>query len=413
MAVPGVAVHPVTGKFPYSGHRLMPRTKLTQHAIAKLQAPTATGKQVPYWDTDLKGFGILCSGVSNAKTYIVQRDLPGGKSRRVTIAKTNEMALSKAKDKARGLLLDMRHGKDPKAKPRTGTLQETLDAYVGSARLSPRSKQHYADRVRLQLASLKDRPLGSITPDEVDQLHRSIEGKTAANDAMKCLRMLFRWAAARDDDLGRNPVRLRRGEWFKTEPKRNPIPFERLPDFYNAVMELPDMGRDYILLLLFTGLRRKEAAGLRWSEVDFERRIICLPGARIKTRSAVNLPMTDFVADLLIARRQLGDADFVFPSRETHIRGSAWTKKLRKRTSLQFSIHDLRRTFATVAESTDIPWLCLKGLLNHTAGSNITATYVALTPERLRAPAQKVCDRIKELCNVQPASGDNVATLRG
>ena len=173
------------------------------------------------------------------------------------------------------------------------------------------------------------------------------------------------------------------------------------------------MGRDYILLLLFTGLRRKEAAGLRWSEVDFERRIICLPSARIKTRSAVNLPMTDFVADLLIARRQLGDADFVFPSRETHIRGSAWTKRLRKRTGLEFCVHDIRRTFATVAESTDIAWLALKALLNHSSGSNITASYVALTPERLRAPAQKVCDRLKALCGVTAPSGQNVAALRG
>ena len=188
---------------------------------------------------------------------------------------------------------------------------------------------------KIQLASLNYRPLGSITPDEVDQLHRSIEGKTAANDAMKCLRMLFRWAAARDDDLGRNPVRSVGASGLRPTMAQS-HPAERLEDLYDGVQELPPMGRDYILLLLFTGLRRKEAAALRWSEVDFERRIICLPGARIKTRNAVNLPMTDFVADLLVARRTLGDADYVFPSRETHIRGSAWTKRLRKKAGLQF-----------------------------------------------------------------------------
>ena len=391
----------------------MPRTKLTQHAIAKLQAPTATGRQIPYWDTDLTGFGVLCSGKTSAKSFIVQRDLPGGKSRRVTIANVNELKFADAKDRARKLLLDMRGGKDPKAKPRTGTLQETLDLYLGSERLSPRSKHHYNSLVRIQLAPLKDRLLGSITPNEVDQLHRSIIGRSAANDAMKCLRMLFRWAGARDDDLGRNPVRLRKNEWHSITPKRNPIPFDRLPDFYNAVQGLPPMGRDYILLLLFTGLRRREAAGLRWSEVDFERRIIHLPPVRVKTRSALNLPMTDFVADLLIARRQLGDTDYVFPSRETHIDGNTWTKTLRKRTSLEFSVHDLRRSYATIAESCDIPWLSLKGLLNHSAGSSVTASYVALTPERLRGPAQKVCDRIKTLCNVQPVDGQNVTALRG
>jgi integrase len=278
------------------------------------------------------------------------------RSRRVTIANVHEMTLADAKDKARKLLLDMRGGKDPKAKPSTGTLQETLDLYLESARLSPRSKSAYASLVRIQLATLQHRLLGSITPDEVDRLHRSIVGRSVANAAIKCFRMLYRWAAERDDELPRNPVRLRKGEWFKTEPRRNPIPFESLSNFYNAVMQLPPMGRDYILLLLFTGLRKNEAAGLRWSEVDFERRLICLPQARIKTRSALDLPMVDFVADILIARRQLGDADYVFPSRETYIRGDAWTKTLRKSTNIQFTIHDLRRTYATVAESCDIPF---------------------------------------------------------
>jgi integrase len=247
---------------------------------------------------------------------------------------------------------------------------------------------------------LKDRPLGSITPEEVDHLHRTIEGKTAANDAMKCLRMLHRHAATRDDDLGRCPVRLRKHEWHRTEPKRNPIPQSALRMFYYALQNLPDMGRDYITLLLFTGMRRKEAAGLRWSEVDFDNRIIRLPAARVKTRSAVDLPMTDIVADLLIARRQLGDANYVFLSRESHINGDGWTKTLRKKTGLEFSIHDLRRTYATVAESCDIPFLALKALLNHSAGSGITERYVGMTPERLREPAQRVANQMRILCGM-------------
>jgi integrase len=171
------------------------------------------------------------------------------------------------------------------------------------------------------------------------------------------------------------------------------------------------MGRDYITLLLFTGMRRKEAAGLRWSEVDFDNRVIRLPSSRVKTRNAVGLPMTDIVADLLIAQRQLGDADYVFPSREGHINGDQWTKTLRKKTGLEFSIHDLRRTYATVAESCDIPFLALKGLLNHSVGAGITERYVAMTPERLREPAQKVADRIRSLIGITAPSG-NVQALR-
>ena len=408
------ALCPLPPALPYSEIEIsMPRTKLSQHVVDRLPAPTTSGKQEPWWDQDLKGFAVLCSGKTTAKTYICQRDLKGtGKSRRVTISSTAELKFAEAKDKARKLLLDMRGGKDPKAKPKTGTLQETLDAYLSSGRLSPRSKRHYSDLVRIQLASLKDRSLSSITPDEVDHLHRTIEGKTAANDALKCLRMLHRYAAACDDELGRCPVRLRKNEWHRTEPRRNPIPETRLADFYAAVQDLPDMGRDFWTLLLFTGLRRKEAAALRWSEISFEERLIRLPAVRVKTRSALDLPMTSYVADMLIARRALGNGEFVFPSRDSHIRGDSWTKTLRKATGLRFSIHDARRTFATCGEASGVSWLTLKALLNHSAGGGVTQSYIGLTPERLRPEAQKISNRIAMLCGIGKPAADNVQALR-
>ena len=165
-------------------------------------------------------------------------------------------------------------------------------------------------------------------------------------------------------------------------------------------------------LLLFTGLRRKEAAALRWSEISFEERLIRLPAVRVKTRSALDLPMTSYVADMLIARRALGNGEFVFPSRDSHIRGDSWTKTLRKATGLRFSIHDARRTFATCGEASGVSWLTLKALLNHSAGGGVTQSYIGLTPERLRPEAQKISDRIAMLCGIGKPAADNVQALR-
>ncbi len=47
----------------------MPKLKLTKTAVERLQAPDPSGKQVLHWDTELRGFGVLCSGVTNSKTY--------------------------------------------------------------------------------------------------------------------------------------------------------------------------------------------------------------------------------------------------------------------------------------------------------------------------------------------------------
>src|SRR4051812_20460907 len=107
----------------------MARCKLTVKAIEKLAAPTASGKQEVTWDIELRGFGVLCSGVSSSKAYIVQRDLPDGKTRRVTVAAVSEMPLPEARLAAQGLLLDLRKGKDPKRKS-DGTLQGALEGYL-------------------------------------------------------------------------------------------------------------------------------------------------------------------------------------------------------------------------------------------------------------------------------------------
>lgn len=60
------------------------------------------------------------------------------------------------------------------------------------------------------------------------------------------------------------------------------------------------------------------------------------------------------------------------------------------------TVHDLRRTFITIAESCDFPCIALKGLVGHSTGSDVTAGYVVTGPERLRDPMQRVSDRFKD-----------------
>jgi hypothetical protein len=66
--------------------------------------------------------------------------------------------------------------------------------------------------------------------------------------------------------------------------------------------------------------------------------------------------MCDVVHDLLVARRQLGDGVFCFPShsRSGHLEHvSTAVKVLGQKIGFAFSMHDLRRTFITVAEAID------------------------------------------------------------
>ena len=124
--------------------------------------------------------------------------------------------------------------------------------------------------------------------------------------------------------------------------------------------------------------------------------------------------MTDVVLELLVARRQIGKDKFVFPSNgangyfnEPHYA----LKQVAKITGVHFQVHDFRRNYMTVAESADISWAALKGLVNHSLGSGITERYIGMDVERLRASAQKVADKLKELAGIAPMTGANVRKL--
>ena len=114
--------------------------------------------------------------------------------------------------------------------------------------------------------------------------------------------------------------------------------------------------------------------------------------------------MSSFVRDLLVARRALGtEGQWVFPadSRSGHIAEPKFPLRLvAKATGIAISVHDLRRTFITVAESSDISPLALKALVNHALGGDVTSGYVQITTERLREPAQRVCDLMMRLCGI-------------
>jgi integrase len=75
--------------------------------------------------------------------------------------------------------------------------------------------------------------------------------------------------------------------------------------------------------------------------------------------------------------------------------------------SSAFSLHDLRRTFITTAESLDIPAYALKRLLNHADG-DVTAGYIILDNERLRAPMQRIADYLVRAMGID---GSNVVSI--
>jgi integrase len=392
------------------------KPKLTKKIIAHLRGRPATDKSkepLIHFCGSMPGFGVSVSTKTGLKSYVVQRDLPNnGKTRRITIGRVSEhFPLEQARKEADELIRQMNKGIDPKTVAKGEvTLKQAADAYLAtSPNLSERSKRDYARVFDVYLADWRDVKLGAITRAMVEARHLELgkEHPATANSVMRTLRAVHNWAA--DDryaNVGANPVKFKKRQWFNVPRRERHVSADQLPAFHRAVLELEnEVARDFILLLLWSGLRREEAAGLRWSEVDLTAEVIRLPSLRTKARRKLDVPLSDVVLRLLKARRALGDAEFVFPARSRSGRiaepKDAFVS-IAEATGIVVSCHDLRRTFAGAAVAAGVHGLHLKALLNHALGEegDVTSGYIILNAHDLRLPMQRVADQLKRWCKV-------------
>jgi integrase len=227
---------------------------------------------------------------------------------------------------------------------------------------------------------------------------------------MRCLRSLLNFALASYDDgtgdfiLPNNPVAVltRTRAWYKPQRRQTVIKLHELKPWHRAVESLRssqdpqsfgDTVADYQLVLIATGLRRGEAARLRWSDVDLDDRTLHL--RKTKNGESITLPLSEFVWQILCRRHDDIGSTFVFPGRdgrEALIEPKKQIALVIERSEVFFTLHDLRRTFITIAESLDVPPYAIKRLVNHKMSNDVTAGYIVSDIERLRRPAQKISD---------------------
>lgn len=383
-------------------------SKFTKSYVEKI--PLSDKGQKFYPCAELKGFGMLVG--KNTKTFCAQRDI-AGKTVRVTIGRYGVFTVEQAREEAKEHLRSMAKGINPnkekrKAQQRVTTLRETITAYKEARKdLSKATLYRLEALERMYFSDWMDKELRDIDKEMIFKRHIKLgqeRGKTTANKMMQALRAIYNFARTRDETLPENPVSALSSSraWYKETKRRNVIKSHELKSWYDAVMLLENITvRDYLRLLLFTGMRREEGLTLEWKNIDFKDKTIFVP--HTKNQHPLELPMSDYIYDLL-KERQARNADkspYVFPSK-TSKRGHLVEPRkvmlqVTERCGVEFILHDLRRTFITIAESIDIPAYALKGLINHSTGGDVTAGYIQITADRLRDPMQKITDRVLEL----------------
>lgn len=388
----------------------MPKLKLTKSTVDALRF-TEKGQKV-YFDTAMIGFGLVVG--RTAKTYVAQRQI-GTKTVRVTIGRHGIFTVDQARSKARQLLLAMAAGENPNQRRRERaaesiTLQEAFEEYFQARpRFKPFTVSTYSRVADMYLSDWKSKPLRDLTPEMMAARHQRLaakHGAPTANKSMRILRAVYNFASIVHPGLPANPVlrlTLTRA-WYPEHRRQTVIKPHQLPAWYEAVLNLdnPD-GRDFLLLILFSGMRRSEAQRLRWRDVDLEGRTLLVSDT--KNGEPLVLPLSTFLTDLLTARKKTkGKSDFVFPGDGAtgHLKEpKKFIARVRATSGIDFTLHDLRRTFITVAEGLDISGYALKRLLNHKDRRDVTGGYIVLSVERLRRPMEMIAEQLKWLATSQ------------
>lgn len=419
----------------------MERVRLIQTRVKFTKAfldsvPFESSGQRLYRDTELKYFG-LCVG-KTTKTFFVEATVSGkNQTPRMKIGRygDGQWTLEEARREAMALLSKTSHGINPleerqklqaeqeERKAREITLSQLWDIFRQNKRLKAGTLDEYKKYLQMvffgerneknnfSYPNWSDRPITGITRDEVRTLHRQIgidRGKPAyANGAFRTLSSVLELARARRM-IAENPVSVLRDEklWFPDTRRQSVIRPHQLSAWFRGINEVRSrsnppsaaVGCDYLEFVLFTGLRREEAATLQWADVDFEDRIVTIPGSRTKNSKTHILPLTDHILEIL-KRRQKATPEslWVFASTSRIIKGKGNLAEPRfiadlvaEVSGVKFTIHDLRRTFLTTADSLDFSHYAMKRLVNHSANGDVTAGYIISDVERLREPMQKI-----------------------
>lgn len=394
----------------------MPQIRISNSRVGKITPPTpkddGTPTQVFYRDDQLLGFGLRVTS-GGAKSYFIEKRI-NGRNKRITIGRHGQITPEQARKHAQKLLGEIVTGRDPLAEKRakaarSATLKQAYEEYLSTRKnLKLNTLHDYKRCVEGALGDWLDKPLTEITKDMVEQRHRKL-GKSSparANNTMRVLRALFNFAKDRYEDAQGDPIivinpvdRLSKNRaWYKVKRRQTLLSPSQLKPWFEATMNLnQETTRDYLHFLLFTGLRRSEAMQLTWENVDFKEGSFVIPDT--KNREPHHLPMSTFLRELLERRHLQAEKIWVFPSPVSNgplKEPRTAIDRVIAQTGITFQLHDLRRTFITIAEALDIPAYALKRLLNHKYSNDVTAGYIVPSIQRIREPMQQITDFMLE-----------------
>jgi integrase len=382
------------------------RPRFSDDYLRKLKLPPGKSELIQF-ETGT-GLGIRASTTNIS--FLCQLRLKDGTRWRETIGPWGKLSVDQARAAVAAIAGEIALGVDPRAKRKQELETAEADAKRAAAKLFTVAKliqrwsqEHLASKrpgYRIKALRRLEHYFGSLYQiPAVDLTRKSVRdamnakhakrrhgrqggpapiGQARAGDAAKrnaaaSLRACYRWAFG-EEILSSDPLNglklPKRGE-----DRARTLTIDEARRIYAAAATLEYPSGPFVRLLLLSGCRRAEIAGLRWDEVDLENAAIQLPPARTKTGAGHHVALSSEALRVIgeaAACRILG-SPYVFTSDGWRAFGNfartkQWLDEELARTGepiLDWRLHDSRRSIVTYLASRGFDPVAIDLLLGH------------------------------------------------
>jgi integrase len=317
-----------------------------------------------------------------------------GKAREMGLGTPANISLADAREKAASARRMVAHGLDPiHERKRTGgvpTFGEMADQVRESLSAGFRNERHRAQwksTLATYAAPLKDKPVDTIGTDDVLAALRPIwtTKATTASRVRGRIEKVLDAARAKGFRLGENPARWR-GHLDHLLPKQSKLtrghhaamPYEHVAAFVGRLRESDGLAAQALELAILTAARSGEILGMRWSEVDFGKKVWTLPPDRMKAGREHRVPLSERAVAILRQLAEIRTGDFVFPGQRKgrSLSNRAMDKILRRMKADSVTVHGFRSSFRDWAgNETHFPREVVETALAHIVGSAVEQAY--------------------------------------
>jgi integrase len=362
---------------------------LTKAALDNLK-PGARRREVP--DGHTRGLYLVLQTTGAASWAVRYR--VAGRNRKLTLGPYPQIELKAARDMARKALAQIAAGSDPAADKqiKKAAARASADDLVETAveqfirrHVKPLKSAREAERLlrREVLAPWKTRRLAEITRRDVHKLIDGVLDRPApilANRVRTHLKRFFAWAVERGL-VQSSPVDSVRTPTTET-PRDRVLDDDELRALWTETEALGSPFGPALQLLILTGQRLGEVAGMRWDELDTAARLWSLPKERVKNARSHTVPLSPQALAIIEGMPRIENCPYVFTANDrTAVSGfSKIKRRLDSRLPANMApwrLHDIRRSTATGLARIGTDVAIIERVLNHAGGvfRGVVGTY--------------------------------------